>query len=167
MKVYNVIFPIWLFLFFPPVIFISLAGNFVIDSLVIIASFFLFKLTNQNLALKTFYRKSFLKVWVFGFLADIIGAGFLFLVLTFGNALGLPYEIESGISYDPFSSPMAVVIIIISMLITSFFIFLFNYHFTFKPLIVDKALRIKVALLIALVTTPWTFLLPTKWFYHY
>ncbi|RTR29603.1 hypothetical protein EKG37_15020 [Robertmurraya yapensis] len=167
MKVYNVIFPIWMLLFFPPVIFIALAGNFVIDSLVIIVCFFLFKLTNQGLGLKTFYKKSILKVWLFGFLADIIGAVFLFLVLIVGSGLGLPYEIEAGIAYDPFSSSMAVVIIIISMVITSFFIFLFNYHFTFRSLIVEKALRVKVALTIVIITTPWTFLLPTKWFYHY
>lgn len=167
MKAYNVIFPIWLLLFFPPVIFISLAGNFVIDSFVIIVCFFMYKLTYQNLTLKTFYKKSFLKVWLFGFLADILGAAFLFLVLFLGSGLGLPYEIEAGISYDPFSSPIAVVIIIISMLISSFFIFLFNYKFTFKTLIVEKAMRIKVALTIAIITTPWTFLLPTKWFYNF
>lgn len=167
MKVYNVIFPIWMLLFFPPVIFIALAGNYVIDSLVIIACFFLFKLTNQGLGLKIFYKKSILKVWLFGFLADIIGAVFLFLVLIVGSGLGLPYEIEAGIAYDPFSSPMAVVIIIISMVITSLFIFLFNYHFTFRSLIVEKALRVKVALTIAIITTPWTFLLPTKWFYNF
>lgn len=167
MKIYNVIFPIWMLLFFPPVIFIALAGNFVIDSFVIVACFFLFKLTNQNLDLKTIYKKSVLKVWLFGFLADIIGAAFLFLVLIFGSGLGLPYEVEAGISYDPFSSPVAVMLIIISMLLSSFFIFLFNYKFTFKTLISEKALRVKFALSIAIITTPWTFLLPTKWFYNF
>ena len=42
-KLYNIIFPVWLFLFFPPVILITLAGNFIIDSLVVIAGYFLFK----------------------------------------------------------------------------------------------------------------------------
>lgn len=36
-KLYNVIFPIWLLLIFPPVALIALAGNFIIDSLVIAA----------------------------------------------------------------------------------------------------------------------------------
>ena len=35
-KLYNVIFLIWILLFFPPVIFITLIGNFMIDTLVII-----------------------------------------------------------------------------------------------------------------------------------
>jgi len=32
-KLNNVIFPIWMLLFIPPVIFIALIGNFIIDSL--------------------------------------------------------------------------------------------------------------------------------------
>lgn len=165
MKVYNVIFPIWMLIFFPPVIFISLVGNFLIDSMVIIVCFFALKISKQEFGLKTFYKKSVLKVWLFGFLADIIGAAFLFLFLILGSGLGLPYDLESGISYDPFSEPLAVIIIVIAMLISSAFIFIFNYHFTFKSLIAEKALRIKIALTIAIITTPWTFLLPTKWFY--
>lgn len=160
MKVYNMIFPIWFLLFFPPVIFITLIGNFVIDSLVIVACFFIFHLSNQKMELKTFYKRSFLKVWLFGFLADIIGAAILFLVSMFANN-----ELSSAISYDPFSSPLAVTIIIFAMLVSSAFIFILNYRFSFKELVSEKALRIKISLAIAIITIPWTFLIPTKWFF--
>ena len=40
-KLYNVIFPTWFLMFFPPVILITLLGNFVIDSLVLLACFML------------------------------------------------------------------------------------------------------------------------------
>lgn len=163
-KVYNLIFPIWFLLFFPPVILITLVGNFIIDSLVILACFYAFKLASTQ-TLKEFYSKNILKVWGFGFLADIIGAAILLLTYTTGDSLGLPYEIISAISYDLFSHPIAVIIIIFSMLISGFFIFLFNYKITFKNQIEDKKIRLKVALTIAIITIPWTFLISAKWLY--
>lgn len=164
-KLYNVIFPIWFLLFFPPVIFITLAGNFIIDSIVILICFYLFRITNLQIDLKTFYKKSILKVWLFGFLADIIGAAILFAVGILGDSFGLPNKLTSGINFDPFSSPTAVCIIVFAMAVSGIFIFLFNYKITFKREIEDKRLRFKVALAIAIITIPWTFLLPTKWFY--
>lgn len=166
-KLYNLIFPIWFLLFFPPVIFVTLIGNFVIDSLVIILCFFMFKLGNAQNNLKTFYKKNILPVWKFGFLADIIGALLLFLLVTFDfGAIELPYELSSAISYDPFSNPLAVIIILFAMLISTIFIFIFNYKFTFKDQFENSKLRFKVSLTIAILTMPCTFLLPTKWFYN-
>lgn len=165
-KLYNVIFPIWLLMFLPPVAVITLAGNFIIDSLVIAICFFVFKVGDAKRTLKTFYSKSILKVWLFGFLADIVGAAILLAICTTGDLFGLPFEVESAISYDPFRNPTAVIIVVFAMLISALFIFLFNYKITFKNQIADKKLRIKLALTIAIVTIPWTFLLPTKWFYY-
>ena len=79
-KLYNVIFPLWFVLFLPPVILITLVGNFVIDSLVVIACFFIFKLADIQKSLIEFYKGSILKVWIFGFIADIIGASILFIL---------------------------------------------------------------------------------------
>jgi len=164
-KLYNLIFPIWFLLFFPPVVFITLAGNFVIDSLVIIVCFSVFKLVDSESNLKTYYKKSILKVWGFGFLADIIGAGILFVLGLLGDSLGLSYELTSAINYDPFSEPIAIIIILGAAVVSALFIFLFNYKYSFKNIIKDQALRFKIALTLAIVTAPWTFLLPTKWFY--
>lgn len=162
-KLYNVIFPIWFLLFFPPVIFFTLAGNFVIDSLVVLACFFIYKVSTTAIDVKTFYKKNILKVWIFGFLADFIGAIVLFVI----NAaeFKLPQGVLTGINFDPYKNPLAVLILVIAMLISAVFIFVFNYKITFKN-ISDRRLRFKLALTIAIVTMPWTFLLPTKMFYH-
>ena len=164
-KAYNLIFPIWVLLFFPPVIFITLVGNFLIDSIVIIACFYFLKVTKIEFRLKNFYKKNILRVWVFGFIADIIGAVFLFMI-TISETFGLSYELASAIAYDPFSEPCAVLIICVAMLISTICIFVFNYLYTFKNTIEDKKLRVKLALTIAILTIPWTFLLPTKWFFE-
>lgn len=166
-KLYNVIFPIWLLMFFPPVILITLAGNFIIDSLVVIGCFFVYKFQSaQQSSLKAFYKESIIKVWLFGFLADMIGALILFIMGIFGESLGVPNDWLTGINFDPFGYPAAVAIIAFSMLVSGLFIFLFNYKLTFRNQIEEKRLRFKVALTIAIITIPWTFLLPTKWFYH-
>ncbi len=112
MKLYNIIFPVWFLQFFPPVIFITLAGNFIIDSLVLLVCFYVFKLADSQNNLKTFYNKSILKVWMFGFLADTIGAGILFVTGILGASFRLSYDLISAINYDPFSHAEAVVIII-------------------------------------------------------
>jgi len=165
-KLYNVIFPIWFLLFFPPVIFITLAGNFIIDSLVILTCFLIFRLTDVHINLKTFYIKNVLKVWMFGFLADIIGAAILFITGILGDSFGMPNKVVTGINFDPFSNPIAICIIVFAMLMSGVFIFIFNYKITFKEEIEERNLRFKIALATAIITIPWTFLLPTKWFYH-
>ena len=167
LKLYNLIFPIWFLLFLPPVILITLTGNFIIDSVVIIICFYTFKLSSINIELKSFYKNSVLKVWLFGFLADIIGAVILFIVSAFGHEIGISDKLISAVNYNPYENVFAVILIIFAMLVSSFFIYLFNYKYTFKKLIKDNLLRLKVSLTIAIVTAPWTFLLPTKWFYYH
>ncbi|GAA0738493.1 hypothetical protein [Clostridium oceanicum] len=160
-KLYNLIFPIWILLFFPPFIFVTLIGNYMVDSLVIVGCFFAYKLGNKKFNLKTFYKKSILKVWLYGFLSDFIGAFILFLL----NCFNLSNKLLSAISYDPFSNYLAVIIIIVCIFISAVFIFLFNYKFVFKNHIKEEIIRFKISLTIAIITAPWTFLLPTKWFY--
>jgi hypothetical protein len=130
-----------------------------------IICFFAYKLADSGFELKTFYKEGILKVWLYGFLADIIGAAILFVLGICGDIFGLSYELISAICYDPFNHPLAVVIIIASILVSATFIFLFNYKFVFKKQIQENKLRFKIALTVAVVTAPWTFLLPTKWFY--
>lgn len=165
-KLYNVIFPVWFLLFFPPVIFITLFGNLIIDSLVVIAAFTMFRMTAHQISLKSFYKRSIIKVWLFGFAADLIGAAILFVTGITGDQLGLPHEVTSAVNFDPFSHPAGLAVVIIAMLISGLYIFIFNYYLTFVRLIEDKGLRFKTALTIAVITIPWTFLLPTRWFYN-
>ena len=164
-KLYNVIFPIWFLMFFPPVILLTLAGNFIIDSLVVAGCFHVFKLAQEVGSLKRFYKSSIIKVWLYGFLADLAGAVILFAVGTLGDIWGMPYEIYSAISYDPFSHPVAAAIVVFAMLVSGVLVFLFNKKVVLNKLIESKTTRLKVAFTIAVVTMPWTFLIPTKWFY--
>ena len=165
-RLYDMIFPIWLIVFFPPIIFISLAANYIIDSLVVIGCFYIYRISSkQEVSPVTFYKKSIIKVWLLGFLADIIGASILFVIGILGDSIGIPNDVSAGICFDPFRNPATFVIITFAMLVSGLFIFLFNYNIIFKKQIEEKKLRLKMALTIAIITIPWTFLLPTKWLY--
>ncbi len=163
-KLCNIIFPLWFVLFFPPVIIFTFLGNYLFDSLVVLLCYHAFRLSNIQDSFKTFYKKSILKVWLLGFAADITGVLILFITGILGDFLNIPHKIISAINYDPYRHPVALLITILAVFTAAFFIFLFSYQITFKKLIVEKALRIKVALTIAVITAPWTFLLPTKLF---
>lgn len=164
-KIYNIIFPFWLITLLPPVLFIMLIGNFIIDSLVVLGCFYGYKLGNKYINIKTFYLRTIIMVWIFGFFSDIIGAAILLLLTSIEGYFHVNNDIINAVNYDPFSNLFAVIIILLCMMISSTFIFLFNYLITFKYIVDDKKLRFKVALTISLVTMPWTFLIPTKWFY--
>ena len=164
-RLYNVIFPIWLVLFFPPVILLTLVGNYIIDSLVLVACFYAFRLSSTSLSLKKFYGNNIFLVWIYGFLADFIGAGILFATGICGESMGLAYEATSAICYDPMSHPLAVAIVVGSILVSAFLIFLFNYKLVFARREELNTIGFKIAVVFAIVTAPWTFLIPTKLFY--
>lgn len=164
-KIYNIIFPLWFVLFLPPVILITLMGNFIIDSLVILFCFYIYRLGRDGYKLGNFYKNNIVKVWLFGFLGDAIGAGALFLTQMITYAFNLDSEWISAANFYPFENKMAVTIMIICILIAGVFIFLFNYLFIYKD-INKKKLKFKISLTIALITMPWTFLFPSKLVYE-
>ncbi|MBQ8623986.1 MAG: hypothetical protein IJ424_06430 [Oscillospiraceae bacterium] len=143
-KLYNVLFPLWMLLLFPQVWFIVLPGNFLIDSLVLIVSMYVLKIASK----KQWYVKHIFKIFLFGLLSDVIGSAYmLFLVVVF----------EVGRMGDELYLTLP------ALLISAVMIFVFNYFVTFKK--ADRPLRIKFALIFAIATAPYTFLVPSSWLY--
>ena len=146
LKLYNVLFPVWFLLLLPQLWLIILPGNFLIDSLVLIISMYALKLTEK----KAFYKQHILKIFLFGMLSDIIGAAYLFL---------MAFVFELGIMGDELylTGP--------ALLISAAMIFVFNYYVTFKK--DEPTLRFKFSLIFAIVTAPYTFLIPSSWIYNF
>ena len=143
-KLYNVLFPFWMLLLFPQMWAIVLPGNFIIDSLVLIISMFALKMTEK----KRFYKRHIFPIWGFGMLSDIIGAAYMFLLM---------WAFEVGSMGDE------LYLTIPALIISAALIFVLNYFVTFRKS--DKALRLKLALTFAIVTAPYTFLIPSSWLY--
>ncbi len=143
---YNVLFPLWMLLLFPVTWLIVLPGNFIIDSIVLIISMCIIKLPEK----KDFYKKNILKVYGFGLLADAIGSAYmLILMLVF----------ELGRMGDEWYITLP------AMLISAAMIFILNYFITFKEC--EHKTKLKLALVFAVVTAPYTFLVPSGWLYGY
>ena len=144
-KFYNVIFPVWFLLIFPQVWLVVLPGNFIIDSIVLIISMFALKIAEK----KEFYKKHILGIFLFGMLSDIIAAVFLLFMVGY---------FELGRLGDEWYLTVP------ALLIAAGLIFVLNYFFTFGKS--DKALRLKLSLIFAIVTAPYTFMIPTSWIYY-
>lgn len=142
-KLYNVLFPFWMLLLFPVTWLIVIPGNFLIDSLVLLVSLSALKIADK----KQWYKRYILKIFAFGMLSDIIGAAYMMLmvVLEIGRMGDEPYLTIPG------------------LLIAAVMIFVLNYFVTFRK--VEKSLRVKLALIFAVVTAPYTFLVPSSWLY--
>ena len=141
---YNVLFPVWMLMLFPQIWLIVLPGNFLIDSLVIVLSMYALKIQNK----KDFYKKTIVKTFSFGIISDVIGSLYMLLMMM---------GFEIGRMGDE------MYLTVPALLISACFIFLFNYFFTFKNY--DKSIRLKIALILLVVTSPYTFLIPSRWIY--
>ena len=141
-KLYNVLFPLWMILLFPQVWLIVIPGNFIIDSIVLIISMIILKIQDK----KQFYKKHILKIYAFGMLSDVIGSAYMLLML---------------IAFEVGNMGDELYLTIPALIIASLLIFLFNYFFTFKK--ADK--RLKLSLVFAVSTAPYTFLVPSSLLY--
>lgn len=74
-KLYNIIFPIWLLWILPVTWVVVLPANFLIDLLVVVITMKFLDVSE----IKTKIRGTIWKVWIMGFVADFIGTFAVFL----------------------------------------------------------------------------------------
>ena len=95
-RFYNILFPLWFFLFIPStwLFLITFLGNAAIDSLVLALGC---KMNHRPFV--TTWKKSFLWVFAFGYLADFLGGVLLFILSTV-----LDNPLAYAMMFNPFSS---------------------------------------------------------------
>jgi len=148
-KLYNIIFPIYMLWVIPPIIFISALLNFIIDSIVVLITEKILKI--KDIAKK--YKKVILKVWGFGFLSDFIGALFIFIMSILFEDLAISI-------YNPFGDIYAFITTLIAILISGILIFIFNKKISLKKVDMTEKEKFMLSLVLAIVTSPYLFLLP-------
>lgn len=156
-KLNNIIFPVYMIWAIPPVIFIAAILNFIIDSAVILITKKILKI--EDIFKK--YKKVILKVWGFGFLADFIGALFLYIISELFYFLELP--ISYNINYNPLGNIYAFLITCVGILISGVLIFIFNKKISFKKTDLTDKQKFILSLVMAIATAPYLFLLPATW----
>ena len=161
-RLYNVLFPIWMF-YFPPVIFslvqyswafrlivlAVLAGNFAIDSLVLCLAMKRQGLENKRQT----WRRSIWRVWGIGFLCDFIGALLI---------LGLYFLLNDvlRVSWNLVLFPGTTLISLPGVVLAGVLIYFFNRKFAFTKSGLDPAQVHKIALALAVFTAPYTMMIP-------
>lgn len=174
-RLYNMILPPFMLMMVSPFFWlISLAGNFIIDSvMVIIISLIMFRKISGE-----FYKKSILKVWLLGFASDFIGVKYLFFIGQVGYLSdAYDYQKEDNIirkylaganmavNHSDTSSFWAVVFLVSGILVASICIFIFNYFISLRKTDLTKKQKLFSSIMLAVCTAPYTLLLPAELFY--
>lgn len=166
-RLYNVIFPVWLLWLIPVTWIVVLPANFVVDLLVVLLTMKALKITE----LRRRARAVIVRVWLLGFAADFAGTALMFLSniidLDYGTPLGRWWyeNITNAVAYSPFDSVFSVLWITVCVALTGVLIYWLNLKVSLKKLDLPDAQKKKVALSLAVFTAPYLFYLPTSWFF--
>lgn len=160
-KLYNVYFPIWLLIIFPAVWLIALPVNFALDSAVLWIAMAALHLTDKG----KLYRRTILWIWLFGFLADLLG-GALLLWASTGTSAWWYENIALPISLNPFSSVYGFIFVLLVTIFSGALIYVFNYFITFRRAAPNPRVRRILSLVLAIATAPYLFFVPTKALYN-
>lgn len=167
-KLYNMIFPVWLLWLFPITWIMVLPTNFLLDLAVILITMKYLKATE----IKQKSKSIVFKTWIFGFIADFIGAFFMLSVSLIDSKLSLDtafgkwwYYNINAVAYSPFDNIYSILWTVICVVITALFIYRFNYKICFEKLEIEDGSKKKLALSLAIFTAPYFFFLPTSWFF--
>lgn len=156
-KLFNVIFPIWFLIIFPISWIIVLPSNYVIDSIVFVCILKVLKVSN----IKEMYKKCILKIWIFGFLADIIGSAVLFIPQLFPQNEIFDNIIRASIA-NPFDNIAGFLFVAFAFLVAAIVIYVLNFKYTLKKIDLDNKLKVRIAIILAIFTAPYFFFYPTN-----
>ncbi len=149
---YNMIFPIWGMILFPPLWVITMPFNFIIDSIVLIIAMNKLNIENKGKV----YQKSILKVFLHGYLADIIGAVIIIVIIKlFEDTM----PVLNRLHYEPATNPITFIIMALVIALVGYFIYIFNKKISFENLDIDEIKKHKLSLALAIFTAPYIFMM--------
>ena len=164
-KVYNILLPIWLLIFFPSWLWLLLIpANYLIDRIVLRWS--LGDMPEKGL----FGRNHNWKICLAGFVSDFAGAILLFALnqLMFGmndDVNSFIYKAADGLMFNPFSNVLSLIIVIAAIALSAVCIYKLDKSILIKAgLDIDQAK--KSAIRLAIITAPYVYLIPSEWFYN-
>ena len=159
-KLYNLLFPIWLLIWFPLLWIILIPANYAIDYLVLHLSL------KGNKDQKTICGENTWKICLTGFFSDFVGSTLLFLVMLLGgeNAPQWLQEVGPALNMNPFRTIEAFLITTGTVAISAVVIYLLDGYVLRKAGLTKKQVR-KSALYLAAFTAPYLFFIPSRILY--
>lgn len=152
----DVIFPLWVILFFPPFLLVALIGNWLIDALIIWLHWRKLSLGWDKM-LKFIFAS-----WGLGFVCDLLGGA-----LLMGFVFNLPVQIGTQFDiYNPFTNPISFLIPMTAVVLVGIGIWLCNTWLGKRFSLPPQTAR-NLAWRMAVYTAPWVLLVPTpmNWFH--
>lgn len=150
-KLYNVLFPVWLLWLFPQILVIVLPGNLLIDCLVLYCTLRVLKHTQK----KAVVKELMWKFWFRGFGADLLGAAWLFCDMILMDMLGRAADL-----YRPWSNPLAFLCTLSGVAVAGVCIYFSDKKAMEESDLLTDREKHTIALTMAIVTAPWLFFLP-------
>lgn len=166
-KLYNILFPIWMLIFFPSWLWLFLIpANYLIDRLVLYWS--LGAMPDKG----AFCRKHTWKICIAGFLSDFCGALILYLAYMIAPLVDYdsPFktlidQIEEGIAFNPFNSIASFLTIVVSVAVAGLLIFFIDRKILTKAGLDAEQAR-RSALRLAVITAPYLYFFPSQLMYN-
>ena len=163
-RLYNVLFPIWLLWLFPQVLVIVLPGNLAIDCLVLLFALLALKHRQKGAVVKQLWWK----FWLLGFAADAIGVVWMFLgwlTASWASQLlgtvGWLEDVVMALTVNCFRHPAAFLWTLGGVALAGVCIYFFDRRAMGFCELLDNRQRHIIALVMAIVTAPWLFFIPT------
>ena len=158
-RLYNVIFPIWLLWLFPQIWLIVLPGNLLIDCLVLFVMLTVLKHQNRGGVMKQLWWK----FWLLGFLADFVGVAALLpclFLMSMPGVGGVMEDLLSPLMHNPFLSLPAFLWMAAAVALAGYCIYRFDLKAMKNCDALTEGEKKKIALAMAVVTAPWMFFIP-------
>ena len=149
LRLCNVLFPMWLFYLFPTGVWlILLPANFVVDTLVLRWGMKRLRIADVT----GLWRRSILRVWGFGFLSDLLGAGFILGLQLLIDAAGLPW--------NTFFFPGVTLLSLPGVVLAGFCIYGLNARYAFAGCGLKWEQIRQLSRMLAVFTAPYAMLIP-------
>ena len=164
-KLYNIMLPLWMLLFWPsPLWLILIPINYIIDRLVL--GWGLKGLENRG----SLCKRLTWKICLAGFVSDFIGAVLLFCVsflpeLILGRTSTFVDKLSYGAGFNPFDSLLSFLIVMLAIAVSGLTIYFVDKSILTKAGIEDGISK-SAALKIALITAPYLYLFPSSLMYQ-
>ena len=164
-KVYNILMPIWLLIFFPSWLWLILIpANYLIDRIVLRWS--LGDMPEKGL----FCRNHNWKICLAGFVSDFAGAFIMYLVSMIlvgwgGDGTSFFEKVGDAMMFNPFKNVLAILMVAVAIALSAWCIYKLDNSILVKAgLDMDQAK--KSAIRLAVITAPYVYLIPSEWFYN-
>ncbi len=154
------ILPVWILILFPQLLVFVIPGNLIVDCAVLFFALQALKHPQKGAVVK----KLWWRFWLLGFAADAVGIIWLFLGAFVSPYVlgGAFYDTLRYLLHNPFGHPSAFLWTLAGVALSGLCIYFFDKRAMKSCQQLTDKERHVIALVMAAVTAPWLFFIPTR-----